>query len=402
MANEPSKASCSGDALAVVPGFTATPELLDDDAMKQVLMLRGLAVTLLSAAAAGLTACGSSVNTDAAPPQAAVPQLVRPDGTYPTVPLEKDVIVIKVVQNAPINLQKAPTIEEGLATNVERMAHWINEACTKGKKPDFILFNEFPLTGYSAGTREEKLKFTIRIPGPETRRIGELAKACDTYIVFGSYATDPEWPGHILSLNPVIGRDGEIKKVYWKSRNATRLNDEEIPTTTVENVRDRFRAKYGIEEEFPVLQTEFGNIAVSTVQLDPFVFAAYAMRGTEIMLRTATLFSKVDVQGAAYYNNMYSAMSNITFPPESGVPAHFGGGSLIVDPRGKVLAEDPSNNESVIEAEIPIAEFEVVKPVFDQYVTELPLNHLDLPPDQLPQTNKDMKKLVDDVSRWLD
>jgi predicted amidohydrolase len=337
--------------------------------------------------------------------------LVRADGTYPTAPLAKDVIVVKVVQNAPLNLQKQASMQEGLAKNVERMAYWINEACSKGKKPDFILFNEFPLTGYSAGSRNEKLKFTIRIPGPETQRIGELAKACDTYVIFGSYATDPDWPGHILSLNPVIGRDGKIKATYWKSRNVLRLGDE-IPTTTVENVRDRFRAKYGIEEEFPVLETEYGNIAVSTVQLDPFVFAAYAMRGVEIMFRTATLFSKTDVQAIALYNNVYSAMSNITFPPDSGVPASLGGQSLIVDNKGKVLAEDPSNNESVIEAEIPIAAFrkgrtipryplDVTQAVFESYVQEVPLNHLDLPPEKLPQTNADMKDLIDGKSRWI-
>jgi len=362
--------------------------------------------SVLGASALLLAALGATPASAATPPL-----LVRPDGGYPTVPLEKDVVVIKVVQNAPLNLQKAPSIKEGLATNVERMAAWIQKACTTGKKPDFILFNEFPLTGYSSGTREEKLKFTIQVPGPETQRLGELAKACDTYIVFGSYATDPAWPGHILSLNPVIGRDGKLKHVYWKSRNVIRLNDDEIPTTTVENVRDKFRAKYGIEEEFPVLMTEYGNIAVSTVQLDPFVFAAYAMRGVEIMLRTATLFSKTDVQAIALYNNMYSAMSNITFPADSGVPASFGGGSLIVDPRGKVLAEDPSNNDAIVEAEVPIAAFrkgrtipryplEVVKPVFDQYRQEIPLNHLDLPPAQLPQTTKDMKDLLDRGSRW--
>ncbi|MEZ5566675.1 MAG: nitrilase-related carbon-nitrogen hydrolase [Gammaproteobacteria bacterium] len=347
----------------------------------------------------------------ATPATATKEPLVRPDGTYPTAPLAKDVIVVKVVQNAPMNLQKAPSIKEGLAHNVERMAYWINQACTTGKKPDFILFNEFPLTGYSAGSRAEKLKFTIRVPGPETDRIGELAKACDTYVIFGSYATDPAWPGHILSLNPVIGRDGKIKATYWKTRNILRFADE-IPTTTVENVHDRFRAMYGIEAEFPVLKTEYGNIAVSTVQIDPFVFAAYAMRGVEIMFRTATLFSKVDVQATAMYNNVYSAMSNITFPPDSGVPASLGGQSLIVDNKGKVLAEDPSNNESVIEAEIPIAEFrkgrtipryplEVVKPVFDAYVQEIPMNHLDLPPDKLPQSNQDMKDLLDSQSRWI-
>ena len=269
------------------------------------------------------------------------------------------------------------------------------------------------MTGYSSGSRDEKLKFTIQVPGPETEKIGELAKACDTYIIFGSYARDPEWPGHILSLNPVIGRDGRLVKAYWKSRNASRLGgDGEIPTTTVENVRDKFRARYGIEEEFPVIQTEYGNIAVSTVQIDPLVFAAFAMRGVEIMLRTATGFSPTDVKAIAFYNNYYSAMSNITFPPDAGVPEGFGGKSLIVGPRGDVLAEDPSNNESIIEAELKIAELregrripryplEVVKPVFDQFQQELPLNHLDLPPEELPQTRQDMKALLDRVSRWL-
>ena len=294
------------------------------------------------------------------------------------------------------------------------MVSFIDTACTTGKKPDFILFNEFPLTGYSSGTRDEKLKFTLQIPGAETERLGEVARECDTYIIFGSYARDEEWPGHILSINAVIDRDGNIAAKFWKTRNVKRLSgmgEGEIPTTTVENVRDKYRERYGIEEEFPVLRTEYGNIAVSTVQLDPMVFAAFSMRGTEIMFRTSTLFSKLDVRAAAMYNNMYSAMSNITFPPD-GPYAQYGGGSVIVDPRGQVIAEDPTNNESIIEAEIPIAEFRenrtiprypmlVVQPVFDQFVQESPLNHLDLPAENLPQTRMDMKDLLDRNSRWL-
>jgi predicted amidohydrolase len=340
------------------------------------------------------------------------PALVRADGTYPTRALAKEVVVVKVIQNGVTNLQQAASIAAGLRENLERMVRLSEQACSSGRKPDFLLFNEFPLTGYSSGTREEKLKFTIAIPGPETDRLGEVAKACDTYLIFGSYARDDEWPGHILSLNAVIGRDGRVIERYWKTRNILRLNPgDEIPTTTIENVRDRYRARYGIEEEFPVLQTEYGNIAVSTVQLDPFVFAAYAMRGVEIMFRTATLFSPLDVRAVAWYNNFYSAMSNITFPPNSEA-AKFGGGSLIVGPRGEILAEDPSNDEAIIEAEIPIAKFregrriprfplDVVRPVFDQYVPEAPLNIMDLPPDQLPADGKAMAGLIDRESRWL-
>ncbi|MEO1245342.1 MAG: nitrilase-related carbon-nitrogen hydrolase [Pseudomonadota bacterium] len=349
---------------------------------------------------------------DAVPAADSVPELVRPDGSYPTVPLEKDTIVVKVVQNGVKNLQDFDDVREGLKENLERMVSFAERACSEGKKPDFILFNEFPLTGYSSGSRYEKLKFTLEIPGPETDRLGEVAQDCDSYLIFGSYARDEAWPGHILSINAVIGRDGSVVKRYWKTRNVKRLGPTtEIPTTTIEGVRAKYRERYGIEEEFPVLMTEYGNIAVSTVQLDPFVFAAYAMRGTEIMFRTSTLFSPVDVRATALYNNFYTAMSNITFPADSDW-ASYGGKSLIAGPDGKVLAEDPSNNESIIEAEIPIAEFregrtlqryplEVVAPVFDQYVVETPLDHLDLPPEELPPTGEDMKTLIDETSRWL-
>ncbi|MGI9342397.1 MAG: nitrilase-related carbon-nitrogen hydrolase [Gammaproteobacteria bacterium] len=341
-----------------------------------------------------------------------VPQLVRPDGTYPTKPLEKDTIVVKVIQNGVTNLQEADTVEQGLEMNLAKMVQLANRACSEGGKPDFLLYNEFPLTGYSTGTRDEKLKFTIQIPGAETESLGEVARECDTYIIFGSYASDPEWPGHILSINAVIGRDGEIAETFWKTRNIKRLTpDGEIPTTTIESVRDRYRARYGIEAEFPVLQTEYGNIAVSTVQLDPFVFAAFAMRGVEIMFRTATLFSEQDVRATAFFHNFYSAMSNITFPADSEA-APFGGNSLIVSPRGEVLAQEKGNNEAIIEAEIPIAEFrknrripryplEVVRPVYEQYVDEVPLNHMDIPPEEMPQTRADMRDMLDRISRWL-
>ena len=243
--------------------------------------------------------------------------------------------------------------------------------------------------------------------------MGKVAKDCDSYLVFGSYATDPEWPEHILSLNTVIGRDGEIKKVFWKPRNIKRLDkNKEITTTTIEAVRDRYREKYGIDEEFPVLKTEFGNIAVSTVQGDPFIFAAYAMKGVEIMLRTATLFSESDVLAMAWINNFYSAMSNITIP--LGTPySDSGGRSLIASPQGKIIAQDPSTHEEgIVTAEIPIAQFrknrtipnyafEMVQEIFDQYQQEIPINHLDIPTDDLPQTGEEMKDLFDEISRYL-
>ena len=85
---------------------------------------------------------------------AAMPTLVRGDGTYPTKPLEKDTVVVKVIQNGVTNLQEADSVAAGLAANLERMVGFARQACTDGAKPDFLLYNEFPLTGYSTGTRD--------------------------------------------------------------------------------------------------------------------------------------------------------------------------------------------------------------------------------------------------------
>ena len=371
--------------------------------------------SLFLLAAAILAAC-STAPMSAAPD---LPELVRADGSYPTVPLEKDVITVKVLQTTVDSLKDFPTIEEGLEHNLTHMEAMAERACTTGAKPDFLLYHEFPLTGYSSGSRTEKLKYTVEIPGPETERLGKIARDCDTYLVFGTYATDPDWPGHILSINAVINREGEVVKRFWKSRNIKRLYpDREITTTTIEAVRDRYRAMYGAEEEFPVLMTEFGNIAVSTVQFDPFIFAAFAARGTEIMIRTATLFETFDVQGTAANNDFFSTMTNIAFD----IPGYKAGESVIVDNKGKILAQSQSLTEDdIIEAQIPIAEFragklgrgsgpngrtipvyalEMTKPVLDQYVQEFPLNHLDLPRDQLPETGQEMKALMDGVSRY--
>jgi len=340
-------------------------------------------------------------------------RLVAVDGSYQTIPLEKDVVTLAVIQTGINSLQDFQDPKVGLEQNLDHMIEMGESACAQNPKPDFLLYHEFPLTGYSSGSRTEKLKYTIQVPGPETLELGKLAKKCDAYLIFGSYANDPDWPKHILSINAVIGRNGELKKAYWKSRNIKRIYpDREIPTTTIEAVRDKYRKMYGIDEEFPVLRTEFGNIAVSTVQSDPFIFAAFAMKGVEIMLRTATLFSESDVMAMSWTNDFYSAMANITLPL-GGPYSHRGGQSIITDHEGQIIAKHPSTHEEgIITAQIPIAEFrknrtiphyalDMVDEVFNQYEQEIPMNHLDMKPEDLPETGEAMKSYFDRISKYL-
>ena len=119
-----------------------------------------------------LTACANATaepaDTDNSAPVAAASETdflyVQPDGSYETVPLEKDVITLKVLQTTVKNLSDYPTIEEGLQGNLAHMKAMADEACSTGNKPDILLYHEFPLTGYSSGSRTEKLKYTVQMP----------------------------------------------------------------------------------------------------------------------------------------------------------------------------------------------------------------------------------------------
>ena len=131
------------------------------------------------------------------------------------------------------------------------------------------------------------------------------------------------------------------------------------------------------------------------------------MKGTEIMLRTSTLFFESDIVHTAMVNNFYSAMANIPYD------SSYGGRSLIVAPSGKIMAQHPSTtDEGIVTAEIPIAELRknrrlpqysvaFTQSVFSQYQDEIPPDHLDLPPEELPKDGKEMKVLLDAKSHWL-
>ena len=95
--------------------------------------------------------------------------LVKADGSYQTMPLEKDVVTLAVIQTGINSLQDFEDPKVGLKQNLDHMVEMGESACAESPKPDFLLYHEFPLTGYSSGSRTEKLKYTIQVPGPETQ-----------------------------------------------------------------------------------------------------------------------------------------------------------------------------------------------------------------------------------------
>jgi predicted amidohydrolase len=216
------------------------------------------------------------------------------------------------------------------------------------------------------------LRGCIEIPGPETEEIGKKAKQYACYIVFGSYEVDRDWPNHYMSVTTIIGPDGRIVDKQWKARNImASLGGIELMTTTIFNVLDRYVEMYGWDRVIPIARTPIGNIATSTVQLEPEIYRAFALKGAEIVLRTATgRFRMADVQGAALHNGYWSAMVNNAYLPfdPNGIKRYWPDGdwrkpiadstqvlSTIVDAQGRIVSQANSPEEQVIAATVPIA-----------------------------------------------
>jgi predicted amidohydrolase len=263
----------------------------------------------------------------------------------------------------------------------------IDKAFHYGPRPDILFFHEFPITGWNTWTRKEILGFALELPGEETEQISKKAREYGCYVVFGTYAKDPDWPGHVLSITTIIDPKGEIVGKHWKARNIKGVfHGFELFTTTIYDVYDRYVEMYGLDEVIPVTRTPIGNIATTSTQLEPELIRAMAMKGAEIVLRTATGgFSPLDIQASALYNSIYVALANNAYSPDN--PGFFddpgsGAGSVIYGRTARPLPPIPNSNDD--HGTNPVEAFrigtvsrwspELYLPFFERYRSNYPPN----------------------------
>ncbi len=337
----------------------------------------------------------------------------RADGSYAVVDLKKPVITLGVVQSRikAIDAAKNRHAKE-MRANLDHMLSLIDAAFYYGAPPDVLFFHEFPLSGWKKWTREEILRFAIEIPGPQTEEIAKKAKQYGCYIVFGAYAQDAAWKNHVLSITTIIGPDGNIVDKHWKARNIKGVFPGfELFTTTIYDVLDQYIEMYGVDAVIPVTRTPLGNFATSSVQREPELFRAMALKGAEIMLRTASGgFTPLDIQATSLYNDVYTAIVNNAASPgnwpffeDSG-----SGGTAVYGPDSKAIAEANGKLEQLVTARIPMAEFrarhrqpivhwEMFAPVFAGYRSKYGPN---LFSDYQPTDLLDAARHLKDKSRW--
>ncbi len=337
---------------------------------------------------------------------------VQQDGRYATVPLAKDNIRLGVMQTRVRPVDSANP-EKGRRENLDHMLKLITNAQEWNPPSDILLFHEFPITGFSYDwTRKDILRLSIDLPGPETEELGKAAKKYNCYIVFGSYAREKDWPGHVLSITTIIGPDGQIVDKHWKVRNIMGVfrigqSSIELMTSTIYNCLDRYIEMYGADAVIPVTRTPLGNICTGAMQREPELFRAMAMKGGELFLRTATgSFVPADMQMNSVYHRVYTAVCNNAVSPGNQFFEEPGGagGSAIYDPNGTAIAMARNEFEQLVSANIPIKSFraghklpdfawDLYAPVYSQYVRKYPPNKF---ADKLPADLREAGEWLND------
>lgn len=370
---------------------------------------------MLEATALGAAATGAVLAPE---PAAALtkngpPLQMQKDGGYPTVPLSKEAVTLAVVQSR-VRAVDVARLKETRKANLDHMLSLIDNAQGWGGKKDILFFHEFPITGWSGvWNREQALRVAIDIPGEETEAIAKKAREHQCMIVFGSYAKDRDWPNHLLSITTLIGPDGAILDRHWKARNIKGVFvGFELFTTTIHDVLDKYVEMYGRDAVVPITRTPYGNIATSSVQREPELFRAFAMKGAEMILRTASGgFTKEDIQATSMYNGVYTACCNNAISPDN--PGFFAdaggsGGSCIYGPRGELIAEANSASETLVTTRVPIGEFRrrhkqptvhmsLYSDIFESYGERYPPN---LFSQYLPSDGQDAARFLADKATW--
>lgn len=190
--------------------------------------------------------------------------------------------------------------------------------------------------------------------GPEYEALGGLAERLGLFLAGNAYETDPYFPGLYFQASFVVAPSGEVVLRY------RRLLSMFAPSP--HDVWEAYLDRYGLEGVFPVARTEIGALAAiaSEEVLYPEIARALALRGAEVLVHSSSeigspLATNKDIakQARAFENMAYLVSANTAGISGTALPhASAEGNSMVVDYRGKVLAE--SNDGETFTAFAPI------------------------------------------------
>jgi predicted amidohydrolase len=249
--------------------------------------------------------------------------------------------------------------------NLVKMSETVSKIASQ-QKVDLIVFPELATSGYELGVKFTEI--AQRVPGPAINLMSQRAADAGVYIAFG-LPTKEKVESILFNSAALVGPEGDLVGHYNKAH----LRGEE---------RMAFREGF----KYPVFQTEIGKIGL-IVGWDlafPEVARALALEGAELLVVVANWEEsgmdewRTYARARAMENSVFVAAANRV---GEDVTLAFGGGSLIVGPRGTVISEltpDPETKKATdgfCVARIDLDEVRKYREEFQQLQTRQPTTY---------------------------
>lgn len=235
----------------------------------------------------------------------------------------------------------------------------VTVATTEGFPVKLVVLPEMAIQGmhvaFRAGNREQERKFCRTIPGPETEEISKAARELNTYIAAELYlVADEDFPDRYFNIAFIINPNGDI--IYRRAKaTSDAFEGGGLGTTNPHDLWDEWVQKKGngdpMEAIYPVAKTpDIGNIGyvICHEGAYPEIARGLAMNGAEIIIRATliepqTMNGMWEVQNRAHalFNNVIVIAPNLgpEIGPDGVLNDLFGGRSMIIDHRGKIIVE---------------------------------------------------------------
>jgi predicted amidohydrolase len=223
--------------------------------------------------------------------------------------------------------------------NIALATKYVEDAVRQGA--ELIVFPECMDTGYLFDSAEHCRQLAETIAdGPFVKALSALARKHGVYIASGVTEWDPA-KDKLFNSGIMFGRDGEIVCHYHKQFLAT---------------HDQNWFSFG-ERGCPVVDTDLGRIGL-LICFDgriPEIFRAMAMQGAEVIVDMANFFAmdQADMWGPAraYENGLWLVAATKAGYERS---IYYPGGSMIVDPKGRVLSKVPYDTHGTAVADVDL------------------------------------------------
>jgi predicted amidohydrolase len=214
------------------------------------------------------------------------------------------------------------------------------EQCAK-----LVIFPELSLTGYVV--RDELYEMAETVPGPSTKAIAKIARQTNTHIIFGMPELNEKTHATMHNTAVLVGPNGFIGK-YRKMY---------LPTHSVFEEKRYFRPGY----HSAVYETSLGKIGL-IICYDiyfPEVARLARLQGAQLIVCISAspavrrVFFQILTAARAIENTAFLAFVNLV-GIEDGL--QFWGGSRLVGPNGRVLAQARYNDEDMITGRVNYAD----------------------------------------------